>query len=80
MLKWEKQKGLGEAWFGYSGHMRVAMVVLTNAGHYRYSLDAVHTKFITKGHGDVKTLDQGRKSVERAWATWLDAASLQQKI
>lgn len=81
-LRWEKQSG--GAWFAYSGDLRVAMVVqiigeCSRKGLWTYSLDAVNTRWITKGGGDVKTAVQGKKSIARAWAAWLDRAVLQPK-
>lgn len=80
-LRWEKQKGHCASWFAYSGDLRVAMVVQISVegerkGLWTYSLDAVSTRWTTKGTGDVKTAAQGRKSINRAWAAWCERAGL----
>jgi hypothetical protein len=83
-LRWEKQKpvaaGHSPSWFAYSGKLMLGMVVQVAAGPskgvWTYSLSAVHTKWIAKGHGDVKSAATGKRAIERAWAAWLERANL----
>jgi hypothetical protein len=41
-----------------------------------YSVTAFFTKWITKGHGQVKTRAQACRSLERAWHDWLEAMEI----
>src|SRR2546430_1694447 len=77
-LRWEKQDG--SEW-AYSGRLVVGMIgtrgmASADGERYWYKLDAVHTKHIAKGHGEVRSKAAARKAVEMAWATWLREAGL----
>lgn len=77
-LRWEPQ-GNG-SFYGYSGDLRVAMIVRrqteTGGTEFFYQVDAVHTKWITKGYGECRSEAPAKRSVERAWNAWLDRAGL----
>lgn len=77
-LRWEKQRG--ESWYGYSGKLVVAMVGERDDGEgsceWYYTITAVHTKWITKGHGEVKSERSAKSACDRAWADWLAHAGL----
>ncbi|WP_437871175.1 hypothetical protein ACSD7O_19600 [Methylorubrum extorquens] len=72
-VRWEP-KGQG-CEMAYSGDLMVGMVVERDDGaggrEWAYSVDAVHTKRITKGHGGTKSLRAAKAAVERAWTAWL---------
>jgi hypothetical protein len=78
-LRWETESE-GRSCIAYSGKLDIGSVVKVsagdNAGMWKYTLDAVHTRHICKGRGHVKTEEQAKQSLERAWSQWLDAASL----
>lgn len=82
-LRWERQS-TGNAWYAYRGRHIVGMVVQVNGvsashprhGVFTYKVDAVHTKWIAKGNGHVKSLATAKKAVERAWDAWCDAFEL----
>lgn len=73
-LRWEKQ-GSGGYW-AYSGRLVVGMIGERSDGTVYYSMQAVHTKWICKGHGEVKHLASARRAIESAWLKWLTAAGL----
>lgn len=73
-LRWEQQSP-GSYW-AYSGSLVIAMIGKRVDGSVYYSVQAVHTKWICKGHGEVKHLASARRAVERAWRKWLTAAGL----
>lgn len=74
LLRWEKQ-ACGSI-FAYSGDLRVAMIGRRDDGSVFYSVDAVHMKWIAKGHGEVKSIAYAKRAVEKAWAKWLEHADL----
>lgn len=73
-LRWEKQQ-LG--WTAMSGEKRVGFVVDRDGGTFYYEITAVSTKWITKGYGEVRSLASAKRSLERAWAAWLNAFDLE---
>jgi hypothetical protein len=76
-LRWEKQRD-GESWYAYSGDLVIGMVVKRDHGEaWVYNLDAVHTRWIAKGHGEVETMPSAKRAIERAWAAWLERAGLE---
>ena len=76
-LRWEMQRDR-ESWYAYSGRLVVGMVVKRSTdGRYAYSVGAVHTKWIAKGHGAVKSASSAKRAVDRAWSAWLEVAGLQ---
>lgn len=78
-LRWERDRE-GRVWTAYSGDLAVGIVVKVTAavtgGPWRYSVTAVHTRYITRGAGDVGTARQGRRSLGRAWRDWCRHAGL----
>lgn len=82
MTRWEnKDRGDMKADYFYTGDLVFAMVVKQRGEErpWHYSVKAVFTKFITKGHGNVTTRETAKKAVERAFRDWCDHAGLQVK-
>lgn len=75
-LRWETERE-GVSYVAYSGELDIGFVTSLPNGSWAYNLSAVHTRHICKGRGRVKTLEQGKRSLERAWSQWLAEASLQ---
>lgn len=78
-LRWEEIEHDG-AWWAYSGDLIVGMVVKviagSRAGVWTWQLSAVHTRYITKGSGDVRSASAGKTCLFRAWTRWLEHAGL----
>ena len=82
-LRWEKQKQM-ESWWAYRGQHVVGMVVCVTGvssdspryGLYRYQVQAITTKWITKGYGDCKTEAGAKRAVQRAFDDWCAAFEL----
>lgn len=73
-LRWETSKD--GVWYAKSGAVTIATVVRRNDDSACYSMDAINTRWIAKGHGEVKTVSSAKRAVERAWTTWLARAGL----
>lgn len=74
-LRWEKQESA--SFYAYSGDMVVGMIVQRDHGQaWTYNVDAVRTRWICKGHGEVKTAASARRAFKRAWGLWLAHANL----
>jgi hypothetical protein len=71
--KWSEE---GKSMWAYRGRHVVGMVVLNTFGHWHYDLDAVSTKWITKGRGKVQNFTSAKRAVDRAWRDWLIAMDL----
>jgi hypothetical protein len=82
-LRWPTSPGL--SWeasrdgvqYAKSGALTIGTVGRRVDGSVWYSVDAVSTRWIAKGHGEVKTFRSAKRAVERAWAAWLAEAGLQ---
>lgn len=72
-LRWRVEHG---AHYGYSGRLRVAMVLQRDDGVWVYSVDAVSTRWLAKGYGEVGSRKTAVAAVHRAWFRWLDKAGL----
>lgn len=73
-LRWEEQ--YPGSWYAYSSELIVGMVVTREDDTVVYNLDAVHTKWIAKGYGEVRSIRAGKRALERAWRKWLEKAGL----
>ena len=56
--------------------MVVGSVIERTDGTVAYELNAVRTKWITKGSGEVETVKAGKAAVDRAWRDWCGAMGL----
>lgn len=76
-LRWEKDPDLDECWIAFSGQLSVGHVLRRRTdGLVVYKIDAVSTRSITKGHGNVATIASGKRAVERGWRAWCELAGL----
>ena len=81
-LRWEQQSSGG--WFAYRGRHIVGLIAHVTGvpsddaryGVYHWKLEAVHTKWVTKGSGDSKDVTAAKKAMNRAWHNWLEAHHL----
>jgi hypothetical protein len=73
-LVW-KEVYQGTHW-AYSGHLVIGMVGKRIDGVCYYRVEAVSTRHITKGSGNVKTIKTAKASLQRAWDEWLEEAGL----
>ncbi|MDR6432015.1 hypothetical protein [Brucella pseudogrignonensis] len=73
-IVWKKHSNDG--WFAYSGRLIIGFVGQREDGTCFYKLDAVSTKWVTKGTGEVKSVAGAKRALTRAWRTWLTDAGL----
>lgn len=73
-LRWSQSSTALDA---HCGNLRVGFVLQRSVdGVWVYDVTAVHTRWITKGFGEVKSKRAAVRGLERAWATWLEHAGL----
>jgi hypothetical protein len=62
----------------FSGNLSVGSYLCRTAEPrvWVYRIDAVSTKWITKGRGEVKSARSAKAAIERAWSAWLVEAGL----
>ena len=73
-LRWEEQ--YPGTWWAYSHKLVVAMCGQREDGSVWYRVDAVSTKWVTKGYGEVRSIRTAKAAIERAWRKWLEEAGL----
>jgi hypothetical protein len=74
-FRWEPQ-GNGGAW-AYSGEHVVGMVVTRFDGTVYWTITGVAgSKYQAATSGEVATLAQAKRSLRRAWLTWLSERGL----
>lgn len=77
MLRWVKDQSLAECWHAISGDLEIGHVLRRSIdGQVVYKVDAVSTRWITKGHGEVASIESGKRAVARAWKAWCDLAGV----
>ncbi len=74
-LRWE---ATDRGFIAWSGRIMVAMVHRTADDHWRYKMDAVSTRWISKGVGMVASSKAAKAAVRRAWLAWLSEAGILQ--
>ncbi|MGV7119572.1 hypothetical protein [Sphingopyxis sp. 550A] len=78
MLRWVKDGQFTECWHAMSGNLEIGHVLRRSIdGQVVYKVDAVSTRWITKGHGEVASIASGKRAIERAWQAWCNLAGLQ---
>lgn len=60
----------------YSGDLQIGHVLMRTDGVWIYELNAVFTKWICKGRGEVSSAAAGKRALRRAWLTWCRRAGL----
>lgn len=76
-LRWVRDDSRPECWLAMSGDLEIGFVLRRSIdGSIVYKVDAVSTRYITKGHGEVASIASGKRSVERAWTAWMQLAGL----
>lgn len=75
-LEWKKQTD--RSWWAMRDQHVVGFVVEREPGDVVYQIRAMHTKWICKGYGEVKSIQTGKRAIERAWRDWLDAFGLRE--
>ena len=77
-LGWRPLGGSLEGEEAWSGNLTAGSILYRRAEPrvWVYRLDAVATKWITKGHGEVSSARSAKRAVERAWAEWRREAGL----
>ena len=75
-LTWERRGD--QVYTASHGDMVFGTVLVRLDGSVYYYVDAVKTRWITKGNGAVGSIQSGKAAVERAWRTWLQHAGLGQ--
>jgi hypothetical protein len=73
-LRWEEQ--YPGTWWAYSNRLIIGMCGQRADGTVWYQVDAVRTKWVTKGRGEVKSIRAAKRSIQRAWRVWLGEAGL----
>lgn len=77
-LRWEDEtSGAIVVEYAYSGDLSVGAVQRRTNGIWSYRMEAVHSKWITKGRGEVRSKVLAKRALRRAWRTWLEHAALQ---
>lgn len=78
MIRWERDGQLSECWLAISGDLIIGHVLRRSTdGQVVYKLDAVHTRHITKAHGEVATIASGKRAISRAWSAWCKLAGIE---
>lgn len=76
-IRWIKDTSLRECWHAMSGDLEIGHVLRRSIdGQVVYKVDAVSTRWITKGHGEVASIASGKRAIARAWKEWLQLAGL----
>lgn len=68
-IRWTRGLG-GDSTHAWVGGMLLGGVLTRHDGVVIYHVEGVTTRWVTKGHGEVKTIAQGKASVRRAWRAW----------
>lgn len=76
-LRWRTEHG---ALYGFSGRLRVAMVLMRDDGTWVYDVLAVRTKWLAKGYGEVRSRKTAVAAVHRAWYRWLEISELTRRL
>ncbi len=67
-ITWKKRRD--KDWDAWVGSLLLGFVIVRDDGTVAYSVDAIHTRRLTKGHGEVSSVRQGKASMTRAWEAW----------
>lgn len=75
ILRWEIQPGT-RIWYAWRGQLHAGSVGMRDDGSVWYVADAIHTRWLSRGRGEVKSVQSGKRAIDRCWQKFLAAAEL----
>jgi len=76
-ITWRQDRSIPDTHNAWSGSLQIGFVLKRSVdGVWIYQLNAVFTRWITKGSGEVSSMQAGKRALRRAWLTWCREAGL----